>query len=120
MTRAQLFAAIFVAAAALAVAAVRGGWLKRRPRRVRHASLDAQIAADFAPEHRAEARAIVGEVLAHADPEQHTQVWRSLLDGTRGDIARLRRVKPKAIESLARLYRLMGGGPGDAPAASTE
>jgi hypothetical protein len=48
-------------------------------------------------------------------------VWRSLLDGTRGDIAHLRRVKPKAIESLGALYRLLGGGPGTAASqASSE
>lgn len=39
-----------------------------------------------------------------------------MLDGTRGDIAHLRRVKPKAIESLGKLYRMFGGGPGTAHA----
>jgi hypothetical protein len=104
----------------MAVAGGRAGWLKLPRRRVRYDDLDAQIAADYPPKQRAEVRAIISEVLSHAHPDQQPRVWRSLLDGTRGDIAHLRRVKPKAIESLAKLYRLMGGGPGDAPAASSE
>ena len=116
MTAPQILGVMVALAAVLAVAGGRVGWLKLPKRRVRHADLDAQIAADYPPEHRAEARAIVDEVLAHAHPDQHGRVWRSMLDGTRGDIAHLRRVKPKAIESLGKLYRMFGGGPGTAHA----
>lgn len=121
VTAPQLFGAMVALAGVLALAGGRVGWLKLPRRRVRLADLDAQIAADYPPEHRPEARAIVDEVLAHAHPDQHPRVWRSLLDGTRGDIAHLRRVKPKAIESLGKLYRVFGGGPGTASApASSE
>ncbi|HET7462248.1 MAG TPA: hypothetical protein VFJ82_13410 [Longimicrobium sp.] len=120
MTPPQILALIVVLAAAMGVAGLRGGWLKLPKRRVRHDDLDAQIAADFAPGDRAEARAIVNAVLAHAHPDQHKRVWRSLLDGTRGDLAHLRRVRPKAIKSLAKLYRLLGDAPEEPPSASSE
>ena len=82
MTPPQIVVAMLALAAVLALAGGRVGWLKLPRRRVRHPDLDAQIAADYPPEQRAEARAIVEEVLAHAHPDQHSRVWRSLLDGT--------------------------------------
>jgi hypothetical protein len=108
LTPPQVFAALLIAAAALAVAGVRGGWLRPPTRRVKHDDLDAQIAADFAPQQRAEARAIVDAVLAHARPDDEKLVWRNLLDGCRGNLEKLRRVQPKAIASLAKVYRLLG------------
>ncbi|HEU4560457.1 MAG TPA: hypothetical protein VFS20_21585 [Longimicrobium sp.] len=123
MTAPLIFGAMVALAVVLAIAGGRVGWLKLPRRRVRHPDLDAQIAADYPPEQRAEARAIVDAVLAHAHPDQHERVWRSMLDGTRGDLAHLRRVQPKAIESLGKLYRMLGGGPGTAnapPSPSSE
>lgn len=115
MTPPQIFALLVALAVIMAIAKMRGGGLKLPKRRARHDDLDAQITADFAPAERAEARALVGSVLAHARPDDQKRVWRSLLDGTRGNLPRLRKVTPKAIESLAKIYRLLGDTPGEAP-----
>jgi len=114
MTPPQILAAMLVLAAALGVAGLRGGWLKLPKRRMRYDDLDAQIAADFTPGEREEARAIVDQVLAHAKADDQKRVWRGLLDGCRGNLPKLRKVAPKAIESLAKIYRLFGDTAGTA------
>lgn len=112
MTPPQIFAALVVLAAVMALAGARGGWLKLPKRRVRYDDLDAQIAADFAPGERAEARALIDSILVHAPPGDTKRVWTSVLAGTRGNLPKLRKVAPKAIESLARVYHLFGEGEG--------
>jgi hypothetical protein len=90
------------------VAGRRGGWLGRRaPKRARYDTLEEQVDADF-PAHRDEAMALMESVLAETKPENREMVWRRLLDGSRGDIARLRKLAPKTIESLRKIYRLFG------------
>jgi hypothetical protein len=111
----QIFAVLVAVIAVLALARLRDGGLKLPRRRVRHDDLGAQIAADFVPAERAEARALVDSVLAHARPDDQKRVWRSLLDGTRGNLPKLRKVAPKAVESLAKIYRLLGDTPAEAP-----
>lgn len=104
---ALLIAVVF--AAMMAVAGWRGGWLgRRRPRRVRHDTLDAQIAADFPPAQRAEAKALIDSLLAHARSDDHALVWRNTLDAARGDLPKLRRAIPKSIRALDRIYTLLG------------
>jgi hypothetical protein len=117
LTPPQLFATLVVVAVLMLVTGIRGGWIKLPKRRVKYDDLDAQIAADFAPGERAEARALVDSVLAHARPDDQKRAWRSLLDGTRGNLPRLRKVAPKVIESLARVYRMFGDTLDDAPKA---
>jgi len=113
MTPPQIFALLVALAVIMAIARMRGGGLKLPKRRVRHDDLGAQIAADFAPAERAEARALVDSVLAHARPDDQKRLWRTVLDGTRGNLPKLRKVAPKAIESLEKLYRLFGDTPGE-------
>jgi len=92
----------------MAVARWRGGGLLRRgPKRVRYATLEQQVDADF-PAHRDEAMALMQSVLAEAKPENREMVWKRVLDGSRGDIARLRKLAPKTVESLRKIYRLLG------------
>jgi len=104
----DLFFVLVALALVLWVAGRRGGWLGRRgPKRVRYDTLEEQVGADF-PAHRDEAMALMESVLAEAKPENREMVWRRLLDGSRGDIARLRKLAPKTIESLRKIYRLFG------------
>jgi hypothetical protein len=103
---ALLLAVVF--AALMAVAGWRGGWLGRRPRRVRHDTLDAQIAEDFPPAQRAEVRALIDQLLAHARPDDHDTIWRRTLDAVRGDLPKLRRALPNSLRALDRLYQLLG------------
>jgi hypothetical protein len=106
--------AVFIAAARWLLA---GGPLRRGPKRVRYDTLEEQVDADF-PAHRDEALALMESVLAEAKPENREMVWKRLLDGSRGDIARLRKLAPKTVESLRKIYRLFGeevDGPEEAP-----
>jgi len=98
-----------LAAAALFMAAARwgGDWLRRGPRRVRYDTLEAQVDADF-PAHRDEAMALIQMVLAEAKPENREMVWRRVLDGSRGDIRRLRKLAANTVEGLRKIYRLFG------------
>lgn len=115
MTPPQIFALLVALAVVMAIAKMRGGGLKLPTRRVRLDDLGAQIAADFAPAERDEARALVDSVLAHARPDDQKRVGRSVLDGTRGNLPKLRKVAPKAIESLEKIYRVLGDTLGEAP-----
>jgi hypothetical protein len=118
MSARDVFAICVVLALCLAVTGWRGGWLGRRgPKRVRFDTLEQQVDADF-PAHRDEAMALVDSVLARARPDDRAMVWRKVLDAARGDIARLRRIVPNTLESLEKIYRLLGepeGGAADAP-----
>jgi hypothetical protein len=101
---------IILAMAVLLLAGARsrgGGLLRRGPKRVRFATLEQQVDADF-PAHRDEALALMQSVLAEARPENREMVWKRVLDGSRGDIARLRKIAPKSVESLRKIYRLIG------------
>jgi len=93
----------------LAAARWGGGWLERRrgPKRVRHDTLEEQVDADF-PAHRDEAMALMQMVLAEAKPENREMVWRRVLDGSRGDIRRLRKLASTTVEGLRKIYRLFG------------
>lgn len=103
-----LFFILVALSLGLWVAGRRGGWLgRRRPKRARYDTLEEQVGADF-PAHRDEAMALMESVLAETKPENREMVWRRLLDGSRGDIARLRKLAPKTIESLRKIYRLFG------------
>jgi hypothetical protein len=94
----DVFILLAMAALFLAVARWRGGGLLRRgPKRVRYDTLEQQVDADF-PAHRDEAMALMESVLAEAKPENREMVWKRVLDGSRGDIARLRKLAPKAVE----------------------
>jgi len=110
----DVFFVCVVLALCLALAGRRGGWLgRRRPKRVRFETLDQQLDADF-PAHRDEAKALVESILVHASAEHREMVWQRVLDGARGDIARLRKLAPKTVESLRKIYRLLGDGEGGA------
>jgi len=76
-------------------------------RRVRHDTLEEQVAADF-PAHRDEAMALMQMVLAEAKEENREMVWRRVLDGSRGDIRRLRKLAARTVEGLRKIYRLFG------------
>jgi hypothetical protein len=104
---------IFLVLVALAVAIALARWIssrRGRPKRVRYDDPLQQIDADFPPEHREEAREIVGSIAAHAREEDRPIVWRRTVDAARGDIAKLRRSAPKAIAALDRIYKLLGDG----------
>ena len=77
------------------------------PQRVRYDTLEEQVAADF-PAHRDEAMALMQMVLAEAKPENREMVWRRVLDGSRGDIRRLRKLAATTVEGLRKVYRLFG------------
>ena len=110
----ELFFILVAAALFLAIAKGRGRWWGRTgPARVRHDTLEAQVAADF-PAHRDEAMALMQMVLAEAKPENREMVWRRVLDGSRGDIRRLRKLAATTVESLRKIYRLLGADVGDA------
>ena len=112
MTSRDVFIICMVLALVLAVAGRRGGWLGRRgPKRVRFDTLEQQLDADF-PAHHDEAKALVDSILVHAGAEHREMVWRRVLDGARGDIARLRKLTPNTVESLRKIYRLLGDGDG--------
>jgi len=108
--------AVFIAAARWLLA---GGQIRRGPKRVRYDTLEQQVDADF-PAHRDEAMALMEMVLAEAKPENRETVWRRVLDGSRGDIRRLRKLASTTVEGLRKIYRLFGeegDGPEDAPRA---
>jgi hypothetical protein len=117
MTPPNVFVILVLFALCLGIAGMRGGWFSSRPRRVRYDDVEKQIDADFPSIDWPEARTLVESVVAHARPEDRAMVWRKLLDAARGDIARLRRVTPNTIESLRRIYGLLGEGGGNAPNA---
>ena len=109
----ELFFVLVAAAAFVAVARKGGGWLRRGPRRVRYETLEQQVDADF-PAHRDEALALMRMVLAEAKPENREMVWRRVLDGSRGDIRRLRKLAATTVEGLRKIYRLLGEDVDDA------
>lgn len=103
----DLFFVLVALALCLAIAKGLGRWRRRGPARVRHETMEAQVAADF-PAHRDEAMALMEMVLAEAKPENREMVWRRVLDGSRGDIRRLRKLAATTVESLRKIYRLFG------------
>ena len=116
----ELFFLLVAVAGGMAAARWAARWrASRGPTRPRYDTLEAQVAADF-PAHRDEAMALLESVLAEAKPENREMVWRRLLDGSRGDIARLRKLAPQTVEGLRKIYRLFGdeaGATDDAPRA---
>ncbi|HSU16069.1 hypothetical protein [Longimicrobium sp.] len=104
---------LFVILVALAAAIALARWLaarRGRPKRVHHDDPLQQIDADFPPEHRAEAKALIESIAAHAKPDDRAIIWRRTVDAARGDIGKLRRSTPRAIAALDRIYRLLGDG----------
>jgi hypothetical protein len=104
---------IFALLVALAAAIALARWIaarRGRPKRVHHDDPLQQIDADFPPEHRAEARALIESIAARARPDDRALIWRRTVDAARGDIGRLRKSTPKAIAALERIYRLLGDG----------
>lgn len=102
---------LFMVALAAAIAAARWFAARRgRPKRVHHDDPLQQLEADFPPEHRAEATALIESIAAHARPDDRPIIWRRTVDAARGDIVKLRRSAPKAIAALDRIYRLLGDG----------
>jgi hypothetical protein len=117
MSARELCFILVAAALCMAIAKGRGRWWGRTgPARVRHDTLEAQVAADF-PAHRDEAMALMEMVLAETKPENRDMVWRRVLDGSRGDIRRLRKLAAKTVESLRKIYRLFGEDVDGAPNA---
>ena len=103
----EIFSVLVLLAAAIALArwfAARRG----RPKRVRCDDPLRQLEADFPPEHRDEAKALIESIAAHADPDDRALIWRRTLDAARGDIVKLRRTTPRAIATLKTIYRLTG------------
>jgi hypothetical protein len=84
-----------------------------RAKRVRYDDPLRQLEADFPPEHREEAKALIESIAAHASPDDRALIWRRTVDAAGGDIGKLRRTTPKAIRALERIYRLTGGWSGD-------
>ena len=108
MSPRDVFIVCVLLALFLGITRWRGGGLPRRgPKRVRYDTLEEQVDADF-PAHHDEAMALMQRVLAEAKPENREMVWKRPLDGSRGDIARLRKLAPKTVESLRKIYRLFG------------
>jgi hypothetical protein len=84
------------------------GWFVRRPPRVEHADLGAQIDADFPAQHREEARALVQSVVSRARAEDREVVGRTLVKVSRGDIGKLRRGVAGCINALDKVYGMLG------------
>ena len=109
MSPPELLAVLVALAAAITLARWVAG-RRARPKRVHHDDPLQQLDADFPPEHRAEARALIESIAARAKPDDRPIIWRRTLDAARGDIVKLRRSTPNAIAALERIYRLLGEG----------
>jgi hypothetical protein len=103
----DLFFLLVAVALIMAIARWRRRRLEHVPKRGRFATLEQQVAADF-PAHRDEAMALMQMVLAEARDENREMVWRRVLDGAHGDIHRLRKLAATTVESLRKIYRLLG------------
>ena len=106
--------AAVIAAAAVAFAAFarwRAAGFRMPRRRVEYDDPARQIEADFPPEHRAEAAALLESIAVHAHPEHQAMVRRVVLRGVRGRIEKLRRTASTSPESMARIYRFFGEPP---------